>query len=112
MSENSSARANPTSRPGAGAPTVSAPALRRYTREELAACDGSDPGRPVLIAYQGKVYDVTGSFPWAQGRHWGGLRAGRDLTGQLKESIHGEEMLERVPWVGVLEENAENRRQS
>jgi predicted heme/steroid binding protein len=64
--------------------------------------DGSDPHRAVLIAYKGRVYDVTRSFPWARGSHWGSVRAGQDLTGQLKKSIHGEEMLARVPCVGVL----------
>jgi predicted heme/steroid binding protein len=74
----------------------------RYTRAELARYDGSDPTRPVLIAYEGKVYDVTKSFPWAKGSHWGAVRAGADVTGQLEEMIHGEEMLLRVPCVGVL----------
>jgi predicted heme/steroid binding protein len=79
-------------------------APRRYTRAELARHNGADLALPVLIAYKGKVYDVTASFPWAKGSHWGDLRAGEDLTGQLKESIHGEEMLARVPCVGVLDE--------
>ncbi len=77
---------------------------RRYTRAELARCDGTDPALPVLIAYRGRVYDVTWSFPWAKGRHWNGLRAGQDLTGRLKESIHGEEMLDRVACVGILDD--------
>jgi predicted heme/steroid binding protein len=75
---------------------------RRYTRAELSRHDGTDPALPVLIAYKGKVYDVTRSFPWAKGSHWGDVRAGQDLTHRLKESIHGEEMLARVPCVGVL----------
>jgi predicted heme/steroid binding protein len=99
MSASSSARAKAVREDGR-APVP--PLMRRYSRAELAEHDGSDPARPVLIAYQGKVYDVTRSFPWAQGRHWG-LRAGEDLTGRLKDSIHGEEMLQRVPCVGVLE---------
>jgi predicted heme/steroid binding protein len=49
-----------------------------------------------------KVYDVTRSFPWAKGTHLADIRAGRDLTDRLKESIHGDEMLERVACVGVL----------
>jgi len=77
--------------------------LRGYTRAQLARHDGSDPNIPVLIAYKGKVYDVTASFPWAKGTHWGDVRAGEDLTGRLKESIHGEEMLLRVPRIGMLE---------
>jgi predicted heme/steroid binding protein len=62
----------------------------------------SDPALSVLVAYQGKVHDVTASFPWAKGVHWGDNRAGRDLTGRMKLSIHGEEMLLRVPCVGEL----------
>ena len=76
---------------------------RRYSRAQLAHHDGSDPNLPVLIAYKDKVYDVTASYPWAKGSHWGDHRAGQDLTGCLKESVHGEEMLLRVSCVGVLD---------
>ena len=31
-----------------------------FTKESLAQFDGKD-GRPAYVAYQGKVYDVTGS---------------------------------------------------
>jgi predicted heme/steroid binding protein len=75
---------------------------RRYTRRELARHDGSDPNLAVLIAHDGKVYDVTASFPWAKGSHWGELRAGQDHTGHFRKTIHGEEMLSRVPCVGEL----------
>jgi predicted heme/steroid binding protein len=100
MSASSSVPDNAAGLGGGGA---DGPPPRRFTRAELARHDGSDPALPVLIAYAGKVYDVTGSFPWARGIHWGDIRAGQDLTGRLKESIHGEEMLERVPCVGVLD---------
>lgn len=83
-----------------GQPSVS---TRRYSRAQLALHDGSDPSLPLLIAYKGLIYDVTASFPWASGIHWGDHRAGQDLTGCLKETIHGEEMLLRVPCVGVLD---------
>jgi len=39
---------------------------RDYSSEELAAYDGSDPGKPLLIAIRGQVYD---------------LRHGRDFYG-------------------------------
>jgi predicted heme/steroid binding protein len=78
----------------------------RFTRAELARHDGTDAALPVLIAYKGKVYDVTESFPWARGTHWADLRAGQDLTGRLKESIHGEEMLSRVPCIGYLRDDS------
>jgi len=31
----------------------------------------------VLIAYKGKVYDVTASYPWAMGSHWGAHQQAR-----------------------------------
>lgn len=75
---------------------------RRFTRSELAACHGRDGGAPVLIAYEGKVYDVTGSFPWRLGFHWACVYAGQDLTGKLEGAPHGAELLARVPCVGIL----------
>jgi len=74
---------------------------RIFTPAMLAACDGSDARRPVLIGYAGRVYDVSASFLWMNGRHFW-LRAGRDLTDCLAEAPHGAEMLEAVPCVGVL----------
>jgi predicted heme/steroid binding protein len=73
-----------------------------FTRAKLSTYNGKTPGRHVLIAYKGKVYDVTRSYPWAGGVHWARVHAGQDLTGKLDESVHNEEMLERVPCVGVL----------
>ena len=67
----------------------SAPAERRFTLTELKRCDGSDPALPVLIAHAGRVYDVSRSYPWARGCHWGDLRAGQDLTGRMDPRIHG-----------------------
>jgi predicted heme/steroid binding protein len=76
----------------------------RYTSRELTRHDGSDPTQPVLIAYEGRVYDVTASLPWHQGSHWEGHRAGQDLTGRIRESIHVKELLARVRCVGVPDE--------
>jgi predicted heme/steroid binding protein len=78
----------------------SAPA-RVFTPEELARFDGGTPGRPIMIAYEGDVYDVSGLFMWMTGRHFW-LCAGRDLTGHLSEAPHGEEMLQRARRVGRL----------
>ena len=75
---------------------------KRFTRKMLADYDGSVPGRPVLVAHDGRVYDVTGRTPWYGGRHWACARAGRDETGKMNPAVHGREMLARVPCVGVL----------
>jgi predicted heme/steroid binding protein len=82
-------------------PPARATPPRVFTPEELSAHDGNAPGRSVLIAYKGVIYDVSGRFMWMGGRHFW-LHAGRDLTGKMSEAPHGEEILERVPRVGVL----------
>lgn len=78
-----------------------APPKRQFTPATLAAFDGSDPEKPILIGYLGYVYDVSASFMWMNGRHFW-LRAGHDLTGRMNEGPHGEEMLKAVPCVGIL----------
>lgn len=59
-------------------------------------------GKPVYIAYKGKIYDVTGSDLWKTGRHQNRHDAGDDLTEMLAQAPHGEEMLEKMPVVGRL----------
>lgn len=75
---------------------------RRFTPEELAQCNGAG-GQPVLIAYQGRVYDVSGSALWQGGKHMAGHLAGADLTLELPAAPHGEEVFQRYPQVGVLQ---------
>jgi predicted heme/steroid binding protein len=77
--------------------------MKSYTRTELARCDGKE-GRPAWIAYRGRVYDVSESFLWKGGRHMAMHEAGRDLTAVLDQAPHGEDLLQRVPAIGVLAE--------
>lgn len=79
---------------------------REFSLAELAAKTGAD-GRPAYIAFQGKVYDVSGSGLWAGGRHMGLHQAGHDLTGEFPDAPHGEEVFERYPQVGVIKEETE-----
>jgi predicted heme/steroid binding protein len=76
-------------------------AERRFTLEELKKYDGKD-GRPAYVAYKGKVYDVTQSLLWMEGNHQGMHEAGKDLTEEMSQAPHGEELLDRVKLVGVL----------
>ena len=75
--------------------------MREFTPEELTRFDGRE-GRPAYVGYQGKVYDVSGSFLWQRGRHQALHRAGEDLSGALPRAPHGPELLERFPLVGTL----------
>jgi predicted heme/steroid binding protein len=74
---------------------------RRFTQRELGRYNGRD-GAPAFIAYEGKVYDVSRSFLWQNGRHQAVHAAGCDLTGRLHEAPHDADLLERFPVVGTL----------
>ena len=77
---------------------------RTFTRKELATYQGRN-GAPAYIAYDGKVYDVSNSFLWRNGRHQVLHHAGVDLTGVLDQAPHGADLLERVLIVGTLDED-------
>jgi predicted heme/steroid binding protein/uncharacterized membrane protein len=79
---------------------------KKFSPEELAQFNGAD-GKPVYIAYQGRVYDVSDSGLWQGGEHMAGHLAGADLTGELPSAPHGEEVFQRYPQVGELLTNLE-----
>ena len=76
---------------------------RLFSKSDLARCDGK-AGAPAYIAYRGKVYDVSRSFLWQEGRHQVVHTAGSDLTKDLDQAPHGADLLARVPMIGSLAE--------
>ncbi len=74
---------------------------KQFTLDELKKYDGKD-GRPAYIAYKGKVYDVSDDFLWVEGDHQGEHVAGKDLTEDMSRAPHAEDVLERVPLIGIL----------
>lgn len=75
--------------------------LREFTEAELRRNNG-DGDSPVLVAYAGKVYDLSESFLWRDGIHQALHWAGMDLTDELPDAPHGPEMLAKFPVVGIL----------
>lgn len=75
--------------------------MREYTLEEIAKANGQG-GAPALVAFQGNVYDVSKSDLWVGGDHQEMHNAGRDLTSEMADAPHDEEVLKRYPVVGVL----------
>jgi membrane-associated progesterone receptor component len=66
---------------------------RDYSLTELAAYDGSDPARPLLIGIRGHVYDVTrGRGFYGPGGPYG-MFAGKDCTRALAKVSFEEELL-------------------
>ena len=75
--------------------------LKEFTREELAQYNGKD-GKPVYIAHDGKVYDVSESELWKTGAHMMRHESGVDLTGDIGAAPHDAEVLGQFPQVGIL----------
>ena len=76
--------------------------MKAFTFEELASFNGKD-GRPVYVAFQGRVYDVTRSRLWSTGSHMKRHLSGKDLAGEISAAPHGPEVLDRYPQVGILQ---------
>ena len=75
--------------------------MKEFDPKELSEYNGKN-GKPVYIAYHGKVYDVTQSKFWKGGLHMRRHHAGSDLTTDLQAAPHTEEVLKRYPQVGIL----------
>lgn len=74
--------------------------FKGYTLEELGLRDGKQKPE-IWIAYKGIIYDVSTSKLFFEGRHFF-LRAGEDLTEEMSNAPHAEEVLRKFPPVGKL----------
>ncbi len=82
---------------------VMSPRLRRMNEQQLGRRRGQEQFRGdgrVTFSYAGRVYDVTGSRLWREGRHAKRHDAWRDLTDSLAGAPHGPDVFERFPMVG------------
>lgn len=78
-----------------------------FSPEELAQYNGEN-GKPVYLAHQGKVYDVSASKMWKTGMHMKRHRSGQDLTTDIQGAPHQPDVLERFPQVGVVKKAEED----
>lgn len=75
--------------------------MQKYTRSQLALRNGQDKPE-IWVAYQQKIYDVTNSRLWRNGKHYEHW-AGQDLTDELQDAPHTEKVFERLQQIGILE---------
>ena len=85
------------------------PQKKDMSMEVLSSFTGKD-GSPAYFAYQGMIYNASGSKLWRKGLHVGKHQAGFDLTDVLKLAPHGEDRVFRLPVVGKLLATAEPER--
>lgn len=73
-----------------------------FTRHQLQ--QNNDDSGLILIAFRGKVYDLSECPKWWSGLHEGMHFPGQDLTSELQDAPHGDEVFTRpcVRLVGRL----------
>jgi predicted heme/steroid binding protein len=79
-----------------------ADAEKIFTERELQRYNGED--EPMYVAYQGIVYDVSQCPKWRRGMHENLHYAGLDLSGEMTDAPHQQEVFQRpcVKRVGRL----------
>ncbi|HEY8401343.1 MAG TPA: cytochrome b5 domain-containing protein [Cytophagaceae bacterium] len=71
-----------------------------YSISQLALRNGTDRSE-IWCAYKGKIYDVTKSRLWRNGKHYEHW-AGQDLTDELKDAPHNDFVFDKFKIVGIL----------
>ena len=75
--------------------------LREITIRQLSLRNGQDHPS-VWVAYRGRVYDVTRSRLWREGRHYEHW-AGQDLTSELdRDAPHTPNVFDKFEPIGIL----------
>jgi len=70
------------------------------TTAQLALRNGQDKPE-IWVAFKGVVYDVTASRLWRNGKHYEHW-AGQDLTDELKDAPHTENVFDKFKAIGRL----------
>ncbi len=79
-----------------------------YTENQLALRNGQDLPQ-IWVAYKGLIFDVTSSRLWRDGKHYEHW-AGQDLTSELPDAPHTEQVFDKFEVVGKLSKHDPNSR--
>ena len=71
-----------------------------YTKSQLALRNGQDKPE-IWVAFEGRIYDVSESKLWRKGKHYEHW-AGQDLTDELKDAPHSQQVFEKFSVIGLL----------
>lgn len=82
--------------------------MDRMEPDDLRNHDGVE-GNRALVAFDGKIYDVTDSKLWRNGKHFKTHQAGRDLTAAMKAAPHGAEVFDKYQPVAEFGLKAEKQ---
>lgn len=74
--------------------------LPYYTKSQLALRNGIDK-EEIWCAYKGNIYELNKSRLWRGGKHYEHW-AGQDLTDELSDAPHNENVFDKFKIVGIL----------
>ena len=74
--------------------------LPEFSKSYLALRNGQDKPQ-IWVAFKGIIYDVTDSRLWKNGKHYEHW-AGQDLTEELKDAPHSDQVFAKFEVVGRL----------
>lgn len=77
--------------------------MKTFSKQQLALRNGQDKPE-IWVAYMVKIYDVSHSRLWENGKHYEHW-AGQDLTAELEDAPHAEEVFQKFDVIGLLAEN-------
>jgi len=77
--------------------------MKEYTKRQLSLRNGQERAE-IWCAYQGIIYDLSGSGRWKNGKHYVHW-AGQDLTEELNNAPHNDWVFKRFNKVGFLVED-------
>ncbi len=75
--------------------------MDRMEQDELQKFDGAE-GNKAFVAFEGRIYDVTDSRLWKNGKHFKSHQAGHDLTAAMKAAPHGPEVFDKFTAVAEI----------
>ena len=76
--------------------------MKLFTKQQLALRNGQDKPE-IWVAYKGIIYDVSDSKMWKNGKHYEHW-AGQDLTEEIADAPHTENVFKKFMSVGQLKE--------
>jgi predicted heme/steroid binding protein len=74
--------------------------MQVYTKQQLALRNGQDKPE-IWVAFNGLIYDLSDSRLWRNGKHYEHW-AGQDLTDELKDAPHTEEVFRKFKAIAKL----------
>lgn len=82
--------------------------MKEFDEDTLKENNG-DESSPVYVAYRGKVYDLTDSKLWKNGKHMNRHHAGQDMTTDIQAAPHDPDVLEKFSQVGTFKAQKQER---